>query len=291
MRAFSNGCVLSRDVRRLWNGCASASPDRRRTPSRGREARLHHRTCPRFALPLFTPTVDFDQVMQQPAGPPPTPGHTGIKAMAKGLVPAPAQGSAIKENLGRLIRKIGIHGNGSYRHPLDRDVTKGWGYGVSIGLSPGHTNGWKYPFALTFFTQDLHSPNGDEFASIRTRALLGGIGYGWHFGRFSTGVQLQTGYALNHVSLKGDLEHAFNAAMVSVDVGNSWLLRPSVKAEYFLTPKFSVRVSGDYVYMRPRIVVTTPRSDSSGAGTKVTFTRISASRSTRFESKRARANH
>ena len=71
-------------------------------------------------------------------------------------------------------------------------------------------------------------------------------------------MELQTGYALNHVSVKGDLEHAFNAAMVSADVGNSWLLRPSVKAEYFLTPKFSVRVSGDYVYMRPRIVVTTP---------------------------------
>ena len=181
-----------------------------------------------------------------------------IAALILVLVPAPAQAGVIKDNLARLIRKIGIHGNGSYRHPLDRDVTKGWGYGVSIGLSPGHTNGWKYPFALTFLTQDLHSPNGDEFASIRTRALLGGIGYGWHFGRFSTGVQLQTGYALNHVSVKGDLEHAFNAAMVSVDVGNSWLLRPSVKAEYFLTPKFSVRVSGDYVYMRPRIIVTTP---------------------------------
>jgi hypothetical protein len=175
-----------------------------------------------------------------------------------GPAPTHAESGVIKENVARLIKKIGVHGNVSYRHPLDRDVTKGWGYGVSLGLSPGHTNGWKYPFALTFFTQDLHSPNGDEFASIRTRALLGGIGYGWHFGRFSTGVQLQTGYALNHVSVKGDLEHAFNAAMASVDVGNSWLLRPSVKAEYFLTPKFSVRVSGDYVYMRPRIVVTTP---------------------------------
>ena len=181
-----------------------------------------------------------------------------IAALVLVLVPAPARADGIKENLARLIRKIGIHGNVSYRHPLDSDVTKGWGYGASIGLSPGRTNGWKYPFALTFFTQDLHSPNGDEFASIRTRALIGGIGYGWHFGRFSTGVQLQTGYALNHASVKGDLEHAFNAAMVSVDVGNSWLLRPSVKAEYFLTPKFSVRASGDYVYMRPRIVVTTP---------------------------------
>ena len=29
--------------------------------------------------------LDVDQVLQPPAGPPPTPRHTGIKAMVKGL--------------------------------------------------------------------------------------------------------------------------------------------------------------------------------------------------------------
>ena len=173
---------------------------------------------------------------------------------------ANAQSSAIKDNAVRLIRKVGIHLNESYRHPLDSDVTKGWGTGVSIGLSPGRTNGWRYPFALTFFSQDLHSPNGIEFASVRTRAILGGIGYGWHFGRLSTGVQVQTGYAFNHATLGEDVEHAFDVpdGTVSLDVGNSWLIRPAIKAEYFITTKFTVRVSGDYVYSRPDIVVTTP---------------------------------
>ena len=41
---------------------------------------------PGFRTPLFTPTVDFNQVIGQPAGPPPTPRHTGIKAMVKGLI-------------------------------------------------------------------------------------------------------------------------------------------------------------------------------------------------------------
>jgi PAP2 superfamily len=36
--------------------------------------------------PLFAPAIHFGQVIQQPAGPPPTPRHTGIKAMLKGLV-------------------------------------------------------------------------------------------------------------------------------------------------------------------------------------------------------------
>src|SRR5262245_32169461 len=101
---------------------------------------------------------------------------------AQMLVCAPAtahaQSGFLRENTARLIRKIGVHGNVSYRHPLDSDVSKGWGKGISIGLSPGHTNGWRYPFALTFFSQDLHSPSGETFASVRTRALLGGIGYG-----------------------------------------------------------------------------------------------------------------
>jgi pimeloyl-ACP methyl ester carboxylesterase/membrane protease YdiL (CAAX protease family) len=185
-----------------------------------------------------------------------------VAAAILGAVPAPARADSgvIKETVVRLIKKTGVHGNVSYRHPLDSDVTKGWGVGASVGLSPGHTNGWRYPFALTFFTQNLHGLNGDTFASVRTRALLGGIGYGWHFGRLSTGVQLQAGYALNHVSVNDNQERAFNVSVgpVSVAAGDSWLLRPAVKAEYFITPKFTVRVSGDYVYMRPDITVTTP---------------------------------
>jgi hypothetical protein len=185
-----------------------------------------------------------------------------IGALIVASVPAPAlaQSSAIKENAVRLIRKVGIHGNVSYRHPLDSDVTGGWGTGISVGLSPGRTNGWRYPFALTFFSQDLHSQNGVEFASVRTRALVGGIGYGWHFGRLSTGVQVQTGYAWNHGSLNDDLEAAFGVpkGTVSLDAGDSWLVRPEIKAEYFITPKITVRVSGDYVYLKPHIAVTTP---------------------------------
>jgi len=173
---------------------------------------------------------------------------------------AHGQSSSMKDNLMGLARKVGVHANGSYRHPLDSDVTKGWGRGLSVGLSPGHTNGWRYPFSVTFFSQDLHSSNGLEFGSIRTRAIIGGIGYGWHFGRLSTGASMQTGYAFNDASLDDDVEHAFNVpnGTVSMDVGNSWLLRPSIKAEYFVTSKFTVRVSGDYVYIRPGIVVTTP---------------------------------
>lgn len=35
---------------------------------------------------VFAPAADADQIVQPPAGPPPTPRHTGIKALVKGIV-------------------------------------------------------------------------------------------------------------------------------------------------------------------------------------------------------------
>lgn len=96
---------------------------------------------------------------------------------------AQAQPDFLKDNVAKIIRKAGVHANVSYRNPVDPDVTEGRGYGGSVGLSPGETNGWRYPFALSFFGEDLHSPSGAQFARLGARALLGGIGYGWHFGK------------------------------------------------------------------------------------------------------------
>jgi hypothetical protein len=189
--------------------------------------------------------------------------HFGlIGAIGFAVLPAPAgaQSQFFKDSVTSTIRKVGVHVNMNFRDPVDPDVTKGRTFGVSIGLSPGRTNGWRYPVGLTMFDEDLHSPSGQEFAALRTTALMAGIGYGWHFGRLSTGATLQTGYAFNHGQANGDIQQAFavpNGA-VSLDVDNSTLLRPQVKAEYFITPKFTLRASADYMMMRPGIAVTTP---------------------------------
>ena len=111
----------------------------------------------------------------------------------------------IKSNPTKLIRKVGVHANTSFRAPVDNDVTEGQTYGISVGLSPGETNGWRYPFALAFFSEHLNSPSGTQFARLRARALLGGIGYGWHFGKLSTGAALQAGYAIYSLRGEGDV--------------------------------------------------------------------------------------
>ena len=184
-----------------------------------------------------------------------------IGALFLALAPARAHAqSGLKDNVAELIRKVGVHGNMSVRNSPDPDVTKGTTFGPSIGLSPGRTNGVKYPIGFTMFSENLRSPNGEQFAVMDTKAIMAGIGYGWHFGRLSTGAALQTGYAFNSGRIEGDVLRAFEspAEAVSVHVGNSPFLRPGVKAEYFITPKFTFRVSADYMLMRPNVTVTTP---------------------------------
>jgi hypothetical protein len=185
-----------------------------------------------------------------------------VGALLFAMIPAPsyAQSDFIKDHMSEVLQKVGVHLNMSFREPIDPDVTKGTTFGGSIGLSPGRTNGWTYPVGFTMFGEDLHSPSGATFGEMRTKAIMAGIGYGWHFGRLSTGATLQTGFAMNRGRTMGDIQQAFDVpnGAVSMHVSNSALLRPQVKAEYFLTPKLTMRVSADYMLMRPDIIVTTP---------------------------------
>jgi hypothetical protein len=182
-----------------------------------------------------------------------------------GPVHARAQ-SGLKDNLVEIARKVGVHGNVSVRHPIDEDVTKGLSLGGSIGLAPGRTGGWKYPVSLVLFSENLHSPNGEEFAFVRHVGLLGGVGYGWHFGRLATGAQFQIGFALTREKTQGDVPAAFGvpASAVGVRADNAFLWRPQFKTEYLINQKFTIRAGVDYVHSHPEIVVTTPSGQLTG---------------------------
>jgi membrane-associated phospholipid phosphatase len=85
MRALKNGCALAV----IFVVCGIAAPVRAQTdgqPPPGEASPAPSSNMPAFRTPLFAPAFDFDPVVQQPAGPPPTPRHTGIKALAKGTV-------------------------------------------------------------------------------------------------------------------------------------------------------------------------------------------------------------
>ena len=173
--------------------------------------------------------------------------------------PAIAQPEFSKENITKLIRKVGIHANVGEMHPFSDNVTKGLTKGVSVGLAPGQHNGWKFPVGISWYSEELNGPNGTQFANLRANPILAGIGYGWHFGpKFSTSAAVQAGYSFNKVSRAGNPAGAFASGdLVSLSVKNSFLLRPRLQAEYFVARKVSLRTTLSYIVMRPDVVVTT----------------------------------
>jgi hypothetical protein len=178
--------------------------------------------------------------------------------------PVDARAQSLKDNLVQIVKKVGVHGNVSVRHPIDEDVTKATSFGGSIGLAPGHTGGWKYPVGLTLFSEDLHSPNGGQFAFVRHFGLLAGVGYGWHFGRLATSADFQVGYALTREKINGDLVAAWGTPAVGVRAENAFLWRPQFKTEYFISEKFTIRAGVDYMHSHPEITVTTPSGQVTG---------------------------
>ncbi|MEP6782411.1 MAG: hypothetical protein ABI983_02010 [Acidobacteriota bacterium] len=189
----------------------------------------------------------------------------GLSAvLAITLIPSPAlaQGDFIKENAGKIIRKIGFHVSTSFANPIDtKNVQKDGSYGLSVGLAPGTTNGWGYPFGFAWFTEELRTPDGPSFMKFQASPVVGGIGYGWHFGsKLSAGAQLQAGYSFNSGKPIGDVGAAFGmpGVPINVDIGDTFVYRPQLKVEYFLTKKFTVRSSLNYVFENPRVVISSP---------------------------------
>jgi hypothetical protein len=185
-----------------------------------------------------------------------------IGALTLVLSPAAAQAQGdFKDNVTKLIKKVGFHASTSFADPLDATKTQRDGsYGFSVGLAPGQDNGWRYPVGLAWFTEELRSPTGTSFTELASRPVVAGIGYGWHFGQLSTGASLQAGWAFNEDKPMGELGTAFGlpGTPISVDVGNAFVLRPQLRVEYFLTSKFTLRSSLNYIFMNPRVRITSP---------------------------------
>ena len=84
-------------------------------------------------------------------------------------------------------------------------MTRGVSFGPSVGLAPGHTERVEVAAALNMFSEEpLHGFNGEQFGTVRPRALVGGDGLGWRLGQLSIGPDFEVGYAFNHSSVTGD---------------------------------------------------------------------------------------
>jgi len=93
---------------------------------------------------------------------------------------------------------------------------------------------------------------------------MSGIGYQWarHNNKMKYGAQLGVGYSFNSVTLDPGVAVAFGVPEpVGVDVSNSFVIRPQLKAEYFVHRKVSLRTQLSYTYTDPDVVIHTVTQD------------------------------
>jgi hypothetical protein len=191
-------------------------------------------------------------------------GLIGALLLALTPRPAQAQGDFIKSKLKELIERSGVYVSASSRSSLDNDVRMGRTLGISYGAAGRQKTGRKIPFSFGGYSGDLETSGGSDFGRFKATQIMSGIGYSWARGKMTYGAQLGAGYSFNSVTLNPGVESVFGVQEpVGVSVSNSWVLRPQVKAEYFLTRKVSLRTQLSYTYTDPDVVVHTAAHDFS----------------------------
>ena len=184
-----------------------------------------------------------------------------IGALILALLPSPAQAQGeIKDRLKNLIEKSGIYVSMSTRSSLDNDVAMGPSLGIGYGTaSKNPRDGKKYPFSFSSYSGNLETgDNNARFGRFKAQQIMSGIGYQWVRGKMIYSTQLGLGYSFNKVTLDPGVAVAFGVPEpVGVDVSNSWVVRPQVKAEYFLHRKVSLRTQLGYTYTDPEVVIRT----------------------------------
>ena len=183
-----------------------------------------------------------------------------IGALIFTLLPNPAQAQDFKGKLKELVEKSGVYVSGSTRTAVDEQVDMGPTLGIGYGTAGPKTTGIKFPISISGYSGELQS-DGEGFGRFKARQLLAGVGYQVVRGKMVYSAQLKGGYSLNDVTIDANAPAVFSAAPpLRVDVSNSWVVKPSLKAEYFLHHKVSVRTQVSYTFTNPEVVVTTAQN-------------------------------
>jgi hypothetical protein len=126
------------------------------------------------------------------------------------------------------------------------------GTGASVGISPvarlNPGRGWGIAGALAWYDTDLVGGPGEGVLSlVRVRPFMLGPAYSVGHGRVRTTFSVVAGYSANSAR---DVRPAY-----TVDVGDSFAVRPGVDLTYSVAPRLALIGFGGYLVTRPEVTI------------------------------------
>ena len=169
--------------------------------------------------------------------------------------------NAHAQSIDDAVAHVGIGAGIAFYNPSNDDGQTSRGVVLAYRWHSFHS-GWGPTVGLDWHRTDFDQTLGGMSAplgSLRMRALLAGFGHTNQFGRFAASANVSGGYSFNDFSVAGDAIPTFasgGVSLVSVDVDNSWVVRPNVSVWYDVFRHVGVGVSAAYMVSRPNEKIT-----------------------------------
>ena len=149
--------------------------------------------------------------------------------------------------------RVGVGASVTLISPRAEGLESTLGIGPLVRLNP--RRGWGPAGAFNWFRTDVQDPagGGGEFARMRIRPLMAGVGYSMGAGSVLTSISVVAGPSFNSI----DFEDAFldrlpqGGGAPAIDIENSIAVRPGVNVTVTVAPRVALVGFGGYLFNRP----------------------------------------
>lgn len=143
---------------------------------------------------------------------------------------------------------------------LDDDASDAWGIGPEVRIG-ANREGWGPSFGLGWFESRLSESVGGvtgEFAKVRVRPVMAGMGYTIRRGAWSYDLGVAAGWTFNSGEVLPAAERYFagaGASPVEVEVSNSFAVRPRLRVYYDTPSRISFTGTVGVAFLDPEVTL------------------------------------
>ena len=151
--------------------------------------------------------------------------------------------------------RVSVGASVTFVQPTGDGVDSTVGVGALVRLNP--RRGWGLAGALNWFRANLENPSGadGDFARLRVRHLMGGVAYTIGPERVLTSFSIVAGPSFNKVEFHDSfIDGLPGTSAPSIDVENSFAVRPGVNVTFTVAPRVAIVGFGGYLFNRPDFV-------------------------------------